>query len=77
MRADRLFSCADNVEMQLLALPFIKDHLEMVFILPRKRFGLAKLEKSLTGGKLWRWINSSQKSNLDVIYCRFFPIWDV
>jgi len=66
MHGESKFYFASNNEMQLLALPYVNDQLEMVFILPRERFGLAQLEKSLTGAKLWGWINDTHKSTVNV-----------
>jgi len=61
MRAERRFNYAYNEEMKLLALPYISEHLEMVFVLPSERFGLQKLEKSLTGSKIFHLIDQCRK----------------
>jgi len=62
MHTENVFCYTEDEEMQLLAMPYVNKQLKMVFILPQERFGLAELEKSLTGQKFWQWVDKSHES---------------
>jgi len=71
MHTKNVFSYTEDDEMRLLALPYVNKQLQMVFILPQERFGLAQLEKALTGKKFWQWVDKSHEST---VYVSIFPI---
>lgn len=71
MNMERKFDYAENDEMQLLALPYVNEKLQMVFILPKERFGLTSLEKSLTGAQLWQWIDQANYVKVNVKLPKF------
>lgn len=49
---------ADNF-VKIIKLSYIGNEVEMVFILPKKRFGLSKVLKYLTGEKLSNYISNA------------------
>lgn len=52
---------SEDKSMELLRLPYTEDNLNMVFILPKKRFGLAEVEKELTAEKFWDLVRDTEK----------------
>ena len=68
MTVDRVLDC------QVLALPYVGDHLDMFILLPRQQNGLAALEKALTADGLQgilRDIGSARKVDVDVFLSKF------
>ena len=68
MTVDRALDC------QVLALPYVGDHLDMFILLPRQQDGLATLEASLTADGLQgvlRDIGSARKVDVDVFLPKF------
>ncbi|MBY0230280.1 MAG: serpin family protein [Gemmataceae bacterium] len=52
MRQQERFPYAETPEAQVLEMPYAGDEVAMAVVLPKKRNGLAALEKGLTGEKL-------------------------
>jgi len=60
MRGQKLYY-NENEEYQILGLPYKGEHLFMFVVLPRERFGLGELEKSLDGKKFLQSIMESNR----------------
>ena len=65
------FAYGDDPEVQVLKLPYVGKELEMVILLPKKRDGLAKVEKSLTPNNLARWIETTKETQVEVLLPKF------
>ena len=51
------FHYFENADMQLVAMPYAKNELSFVILLPRKQDGIADLEKKYTGNAISQWMN--------------------
>jgi serine protease inhibitor len=65
------FSYGENDELQVLALPYIGGHLQMVILLPRRRDGIGPLESSLTPASLAAWTSGMRDQEVAVALPRF------
>jgi serine protease inhibitor len=66
------YRLAQSPELQVLELPYVGKELAMLVLLPKKRDGLADLEKSLTAEKLEGWVGQLRnQSDLPVFLPRF------
>jgi len=65
------FGYAENEDIQLLEMPYIKDALSMVVLLPKKVDGLAALEKDLTAGKVNQWLKDMTGQTVEVTFPKF------
>jgi serpin B len=66
------FLYGENQLVQVLGMPYKGNDLMMIFILPRERNGLAKVEKDLTNDHFETWITRlEQHSTVDVYLPRF------
>jgi serpin B len=54
------FAYAEDVDLQVLSLPYRDRALSMVIVLPKDRAGLAAAEKKLTGERFAAWIKDSR-----------------
>lgn len=52
--------------MQVLGMPYKADHLTMFVLLPKQRFGLAELEKKLSGTRLLQLMEKTSLRNVIV-----------
>lgn len=50
------FPYYENEELQVLGLPYVGDEVLMYIVLPQQQFGLADVEKKLTGKQLLAYI---------------------
>ena len=66
MRIKRRFLYSEDEDVQVLGLPYKSNEVTMFFFLPKERFGLAKLEKSLTGQRMFDLIRFSMRPEVDV-----------
>ncbi|EFO16302.1 serpin, partial [Loa loa] len=57
--------------VQVIKLPYIGNEVEMVFILPKTRFGLANVLKFLTGEKLFKYIRDAQLQSVSISLPKF------
>jgi len=71
MRNVDVFGYFEDREAQVLRLPYAGNCLAMLVILPRQMDGLANLEKSLTGDKLWAWASKASDQKVHVMLPRF------
>jgi serpin B len=65
------FSYGENDQVQLLALPYVGQQLEMVVLLPRSRDGIGPLESSLTPASLAAWTSGMWNQQVDVALPKF------
>jgi serpin B len=65
------FRYGENNQLQLLALPYIGQQLEMVVLLPRSRDGIGPLESSLTPASLAAWTSGMRNQQVDVALPKF------
>uniref|UniRef100_F1L0I4 Serpin B6 n=1 Tax=Ascaris suum TaxID=6253 RepID=F1L0I4_ASCSU len=67
MTVTQNFLYTEDETMQVLGLPYKSGVVSMFVFLPKKKFGLAEVEKSLSGEKLIALINSSAKDNKIIV----------
>jgi serpin B len=65
------FGYFENDELQALRMPYQGGKLAMIVLLPKKRGGLADLEKTLTAATLATWMGQLQEQKVDVSLPRF------
>ena len=65
------FRYGENDQLQLLALPYVGQQLEMVILLLRRRDGIGSLESSLTTASLAAWTSGMRNQQVDVALPRF------
>ena len=65
------FPYMETEDLQVLELPYVKGHLSMIVLLPRKVDGLGALEASLTADKLEGWLGELHKEEVSVILPKF------
>jgi len=65
------FRYAENDQLQMLALPYIGQHLQMVVLLPRSRDGIGPLESSLTPASLAEWTSGMREQEVNVALTKF------
>jgi serpin B len=65
------FGLFESDDLQVLEMPYDGERLSMVILLPRKRDGLADLEKALSAEKLNRWFDELAVRETQVILPRF------
>ena len=65
------FRYGENNQLQLLALPYIGQQLEMVVLLPRSRDGIGPLESSLTPASLAAWTSGMRNQQVNVALPKF------
>ncbi|QVL33004.1 serpin family protein [Telmatocola sphagniphila] len=66
------YSYFQNDDFQMVALPYSKDELSMVILLPKKVDGLNALEADLTGTKMTGWIGSMKPTkDVNVLLPKF------
>lgn len=65
------FRYGENDRLQMLALPYIGQELEMVVLLPRSRDGIGALENSLTLASLAAWTSGMRNQQVDVALPKF------
>lgn len=67
MTVTQNFLYTEDETMQVLGLPYKSGVVSMFVFLPKKKFALAEVEKSLSGEKLIALINSSTKDNKIIV----------
>ena len=65
------FSYGENDQLQLIALPYAGQQLEMFILLPRNREGIGQLEDSLTATSLSAWTSGMRNQPVDVALPKF------
>jgi serpin B len=65
------FRYGENDQLQILALPYAGQQLEMLVLLPRSRDGIASLESSLTPVSLAAWTAGMRQHEVNVAVPRF------
>jgi serpin B len=65
------FGYAERDKVQVLELPYVGNSLAMVVVLPKKRDGLAEVEKSLSPEMLSKWLGALQSNEVEVSLPRF------
>jgi serpin B len=65
------FSYGENDRLQLLALPYIGQDLQMVVLLPSSRDGIGPLESSLTPASLAAWTSGMRNQQVNVALPKF------
>ncbi len=71
MHGKKQFACAETNGCQVLELPYEGGELSMVVLVPRRRDGLAALEKELTAEKLNAWLSKLRRREVDLYLPRF------
>jgi serpin B len=61
----------ESDEAQVLGLPYEGDHLSMIVVLPKARYGLAKVEAGLSAKQLKQWAEDMEKQKVEVALPRF------
>nr|CDQ04473.1 Bm1938, isoform b [Brugia malayi] len=57
--------------VKVIKLPYIGDEVEMVIILPRRRFGLSDVLENLSGEKLLKYVNEATNRSVSIKLPRF------
>ncbi|EJW73224.1 hypothetical protein WUBG_15870 [Wuchereria bancrofti] len=57
--------------VKVIKLPYIGDEVEMVVILPKKRFGLSDVLKNLSGEKLLKYVNEAKNRSVSIRMPKF------
>lgn len=65
------FSYAENDQLQMLALPYLGQQLQMLVLLPRRRDGIGLLESSLTPASLTAWTSGMRNQPVNVALPKF------
>lgn len=65
------FGYMETGTIQGLEMPYVGEELSMVFLLPKKKDGLADLEKALTAEKLNDWFRDLRTQTVEVFVPRF------
>ena len=65
MRIKRRFLYSEDEDVQVLGLPYKSNEVTMFLFLPKEKFGLAELEKSLTGQRMLELIRFSMRPEFD------------
>jgi serpin B len=71
MAQTRTFLYHDGGSFQLLELPYARDELAMVVILPKEVEGLPALEAKLTEKNLTGWLRGASRTRVEVEFPRF------
>ncbi|VIO89955.1 serpin, putative [Brugia malayi] len=61
----------EDDSVQVIKLPYIGDEVEMVIILPRRRFGLSDVLGNLSGEKLLKYVNEATNRSVSIKLPRF------
>uniref|UniRef100_A0A5S6QI83 SERPIN domain-containing protein n=1 Tax=Trichuris muris TaxID=70415 RepID=A0A5S6QI83_TRIMR len=61
----------ENNECQVLGLPYSSTNMRMYIVLPKLRFGLRQLEKTLSGKKLLELFEKARREDVDVQIPKF------
>jgi len=75
MNQTRSFNYFENDRIQLLEMPYRGGECSMIVVLPRKRDGLAELEKDLKIADLDAWISAARPRRVQVSLPRFRITW--
>jgi serpin B len=65
------FGYGEADQLQVLALPYIGQKLEMIILLPRNRDSLAKLESNLNPASLASWLEKAEDQSVNVTLPKF------
>src|SRR5207247_7816853 len=65
------FRYAEDEAAQVVELPYLKNELSLVVVLPRAKDGLAKVEAGLTADKLSGWAKAASSTQTRVYLPRF------
>jgi len=71
MRQTEEFRYMEAQDFQALELPYVKDELSMIILLPKKIDGVADFEKKLTSENLSRWLSELHKQKVVASIPRF------
>jgi serpin B len=71
MHRSAKFGYADLENAELVSLPYKDDALSMVVLLPKKRDGLAAVEKDLDGARLKEWIEKIKPTQVELSLPKF------
>ncbi len=71
MRQVHSFDYAENADLQVVALPYFRERLSMVVLLPRQVDGIGALEKELTPDSLDVWTKNLLPHRVDLSLPRF------
>ena len=71
MTQKHTFRYGEGDDMQILELPYVRDDLAMIVLLPKKVDGLAELETALTVENLGKWMGNVWKTEVRVFLPRF------
>ncbi|MGE3805547.1 MAG: serpin family protein [Gemmataceae bacterium] len=71
MHQTRDFKLYQDPSVQMLELPYVGNGLSMLVVLPRKKDGLAEVEKNLTADKLEQWLGRMGKTEVQVSLPKF------
>ena len=71
MHTNREFIYAENDACQIVGIPYKDDDLRFILVLPRKKDGLADLERQLTPGKVQQWMGTLFCPHVELALPRF------
>jgi serpin B len=71
MRQTEEFRYMEAEDFQALEMPYVKDELSMIILLPKKVDGVVDFEKKLTNENLSRWLSELHKQKLVASIPRF------
>lgn len=71
MQQSGRFSYAENLEVQVLELPYGGENFSLMILLPREKNGLAELEKNLTLENFYQWLQPMYPRQVEVSLPRF------
>jgi serpin B len=77
MHQTHRFSYFEGDTFQALQMPYVGNHLAMVVLLPKKKDGLADLEKALTADKLKEWTDKLRTEEIIVTLPKFKATTDL
>ncbi|EJW71513.1 non-specific serine/threonine protein kinase [Wuchereria bancrofti] len=69
-KSDKVPYYEDDV-VKVIKLSYIGDEVEMVVILPKRRFGLSDVLKNLSGEKLLKYVNETENRSVSIRMPRF------
>ncbi len=68
MMKEAEFLYTETEDVQVLGLPYVSDNLVMFILLPKERFGLEKMQRSLDGVYFQQLISRTHTKKVIVIF---------
>jgi serpin B len=71
MRQSASFGYADHDSVQVLELPYAGEELSMIVVLPKERFGLESIERTLTAEEFGKWTGNLVRRKIEAFLPKF------